>query len=235
MKATVKISLIVICFMVCGILPSLQAQEEANTTQQTFGIRTAGITTGWYNPSMDYWNDTYFKDNDWENDFKGSIYYGAFFEVNIIKNLRARIGYTYWKETVKSGDMPIGGYTGNKKLAISLSSISIDALYNLTFLAFEKFKPYGGIGGNFVFVQDKLTRNLPDLPKESIKEQGQDFTGNIILGIERPIINHLSAGIEFNYILGKYIQKVNDDYGNAKNKDVMLPGPKIGIIVSYVF
>jgi len=221
--------------MVCGILPSLQAQEEANTTQQTFGIRTAGITTGWYNPSMDYWNDTYFKDNDWENDFKGSIYYGAFFEVNIIKNLRARIGYTYWKETVKSGDMPIGGYTGNKKLAISLSSISIDALYNLTFLAFEKFKPYGGIGGNFVFVQDKLTRNLPDLPKESIKEQGQDFTGNIILGIERPIINHLSAGMEFNYILGKYIQKMTDDYGNTKNKDVSLSGPKIGITISYVF
>jgi hypothetical protein len=184
---------------------------------------------------MNYWNDTYFKDNGWDNKFIGSVYYGAFFEVNIIKNFRARVGFSYWKETVKSGEIQIGGLLGNEKLAVSLNSISIDALYNLKFLAFEKFKLYGGIGGNFVFIQDKLTRILPDLQDETIKKQGQDVTGSIILGIERPILKHLSAGIEFNYILGKYIQKVNDQLGNSQNKDVSLSGPKIGINISCVF
>jgi hypothetical protein len=236
MKTRVKISLTVICFMVFGILTLLQAQEAINTAQQTnFGIRAAGVSAGWYNPSMDYWNDTYFKDNGWDNKFKGSAYYGAFFEVNVIKDLRARVGFSYWKETVKSGEIQIGGFTGNEKLAISHSSICIDALYNLKFLSFEKFKPYCGIGGNFVFVQAKITKNLPDLPEETTKKQGQDFTGSIILGIERPIFRHLSAGIEFNYIFGKYIQKVKDDYGNSKNNDVMLSGHKIGISIYYVF
>lgn len=236
MKNTLKISLTGICFMVLGIFTPLQAQEAADqATQTSFGIRNAGLTAGWYNPSMDYWNDTYFKENGWENSFKGSVFFGARFEVNIIQNLRARAGYTFWRESVKSGEIPIGGYTGTEKLAITLSTINIDALYDLTFLAFEKCKPYGGIGGNFVFVQDKLTRNITGLPEESVKKQGQDFTGSLILGIERPVINHLSVGIEFSYIIGKYIQEMTDDYGNIRKNDVKLTGPKIGISISYVF
>ena len=234
MKTITKISLTAICFMACSLFTSLHAQNE-DTAQTSFGIRMAGVTAGWYNPSMDYWNDTYFKDNGWENSFSGAAYYGAFIEVNVIKDLRARVGYNYWKETVKSGEIPIGGYTGSEKLAVTLSTLSIDVLYDLNLLTFWGCKPYAGIGGNFVFVQAELTRTITSLPDEEIKKQGQDYTASLIIGIERPILRHLTTGIEFNYILGKYIQKVIDVYGVTQEKDVLLSGPKIGIKISYMF
>lgn len=236
MKKSTIISLLVVCFLVCGIFTHVSAQETTGTEQQTtFGIRSVGIQIGWYNPSMDYWNDTYFKNNKWENKFKGSIYYGAFFELNIINNLRARAGFSYWKETVKSGEIQIGGLMEKKELTISLASIPIDIIYQLYFLSFEKFKPYAGIGGSFLFIQDKYIRQPNGLPKEEIKEQGQDFTGHVILGIERQIIKHFSAGLEFNYVFGKYQQEVRSPAGDIIKEDVSLSGPQIGIKLAYDF
>jgi len=234
MKTITKINLTAIYFLACSLLAPVHAQNE-DTARTSFGIRMAGITAGWYNPSMDYWNDTYFKEKGWENSFSGAVYLGAFLDVYVIDDFRARIGYSYWKETVKSGEIQIGGYTGNEKLALTLSTIDIDLLYELNMLAFAKCKPYAGIGGSFVFVQAELSRTITGLPDEKIKKQGQDFTGRIIVGIERPILPHLSAGLEFNYILGKYVQKVIDDYGTTQEKDVLLSGPKIGIKISYIF
>jgi Outer membrane protein beta-barrel domain len=236
MKKTTKLSLMLISFLVCSIFSNVSAQETTGTTQQTnFGIRAAGMQIGWYNPSMDYWNDTYFKNNNWDNDFKGSMFYGAYFELNIINHLSARTGFSYWKETVKSGEMQIGGLTGNEKLELSLTSIPIDIIYQLDFLAFGKFKPYAGLGGSFLFVQNKFTRTLPGLPDEEIKEQGQDFTGHFILGVERQIIAHFSAGVEFNYVFGKYQQEVEKLNGDILKEDVSVSGPKIGLKLAYHF
>ena len=236
MKKSTIISLSVICFFVCGIFTNVSGQEAANTDEQTsFGIRSAGINIGWYKPSMNYWNDTYFINNNWENKFESSFYYGAFFELNIIENLRARAGTFYWKETVGSGEIQIGGLMGKEELSVSLTSISIDAIYNLQFLAFEEFKPYGGLGFNFLFIQDKFTRQPNGLPKEEIKEQGQDYSGHIILGIERPVMDHFSAGLEFKYVLGKYVQEVRDVSGNIIKEDVSLSGLQIGINLFYTF
>ena len=236
MKRSTIISLLVLCFLICGIFTHVSGQETTGTEQQTnFGIRSAGVQFGWYNPSMDYWNDTYFKNNKWENKFNGSFYYGAFFELNIIKNLRARAGTFYWKETVVSGEIQIGGLMGKEELSVSLTSISIDAIYNLQFLAFEEFKPYGGLGFNFLFIQDKFTRSPKGLPEETVTEQGQDYSGHIILGLERPVTDHFSAGLEFKYVLGKYVQEVRDTFGNITEEDVSLSGPQIGINLFYTF
>jgi outer membrane protein W len=236
MKLTTKFSLLLICFFVCSIFSNVSAQETTGTAQQTnFGIRAAGMQMGWYNPSMDYWNDTYFKNNKWKNDFKGSMLYGAYFELNIIDDLSARAGFSYWKETVKSGEMQIGGLTGNEKLELSLSSIPIDFIYHFDFLAFEKFKPYAGIGGSFLFIQNKFTRSLTGMPDEEIKEQGQDFVGHFLFGIEREIIEHFSAGLEFSYVFGKYDQEVEMLNGEIIKEDVSVSGPLIGIKLAYNF
>jgi len=236
MKKSTIISLSVICFFICDIYTSLHAQEATNTDEQiSFGIRSAGINIGWYKPSMNYWNDTYFINNNWENKFEGSFYYGAFFELNIINNLRARAGFSYWKETIKSGEIQFGGLLGDEKLELSLASIPVDIVYQPEFLTFEKFIPYAGIGGNFLFIQDKYTKKPNGLPEEEVKEQGQDFTGLVILGIERQIIEHFSAAIEFKYVIGKYQQEVRSPTGDIIKEDVSLSGPKIGIKLAYDF
>jgi len=222
--------------MVCGNITSVSAQETNDTEQQTtFGVHSAGIQIGWYKSSMDYWNDNYFKDNNWANKFEGSFYYGAFLDLNIIKNLRFRTGFSYWKESVESGQMQISGLMGSEKLELSLISIPIDFIYQPHFLEFEKIKPYVGIGGNFLFIQDKYTRKVDGFSDEEVKEQGQDFTGHLIVGIERPIVNHFSVGLEFNYVLGKYIQEVRRASGDITKENVSIVGPKIGLTLAYRF
>jgi outer membrane protein W len=228
--------LLVICFLLCGILASVSAQETTGSAQQTnFGIRAAGMQIGWYNPSMDYWNDTYFKNNNWDNDFKGSMFYGAYFELNIINHLSARTGFSYWKETVKSGEMQIGGLTGNEKLELSLTSIPIDIIYQLDILAFGKFKPYAGIGCSFLFIQNKFVRIPDGLPEIEIKEQGQNFSGQIFLGIDRSIIDHFSTGLEVKYSFGKYVQELRSVTSKINTEDVSLNGLSIGLKLAYNF
>jgi opacity protein-like surface antigen len=236
MKKSTYLGFLIVCLLVCGILTNVSAQEtKATAKQTTFGIRSAGINIGWYNPSLDYWNDTYFKDNNWENSFDGSMYYGAYLHVNIIKELGVRAGLSYWKETVKSGDIVISGILATEELQLSLTSIPIDVIYQPGFVKFERFMPYAGIGGSFIFIQNKFSRTLSNLPSEETKEQGQDFAGQIILGIERPVIEHLSLGIEFNYVFGKYQQEVKQLTGEIIKKDVSVSGPKIGIKIAYDF
>lgn len=222
--------------MVCGNIISVSAQETNDTEQQTtFGVHSVGIQVGWYKPSMDYWNDTYFNDNNWANKFEGSFYYEAFLDLNIINTLRFRTGLSYWKGSVESGQIQIGGLMGSEKLELSLISIPIDFIYQPNFLTFEKFKPYVGFGGDFLFIQDKYTRKVEGFSDEELKKQGQDFTGHLIVGIERPIVNHLSLGLEFNYVLGKYIQEVRNVDGDIIKEDVSLAGPKIGLTIAYSF
>lgn len=229
-KDNVKFSL-VLYFLFLGI-PTIVFAREIQKTEKTYGIHKINLTLGWYNPSMEYWND-YFKENQWANKFNGSVYYGGGFELNIIKNIDVRTGISSWKETVESGEILVNEIQENEELTISLTSISLDAIYNLRFLSFNQFKPYVGIGTNFLFVQEELA--FKTIPDESIKKQGQDITGSFIAGMERSIVDHFSIGIEFQSNFGKYTQQEEDESSNIINKNVSLSGPKLGIILSYVF
>lgn len=235
MKKTNLFSLIVICLLVCSIKTNVSAQETRDTEEQTFGIQSAGIQVGWYNASMHYWNDTYFKNNNWKNKFEGSMEYGAFLKLHIINNLSVRTSFTYWKECVESDKIQIGGFTGNKKLETTLTSIPIDIIYQPTFLMFENFKPYVGLGGSFLFIQNKYTQIPEGVAQEEQKEQGQDYSGYFIVGIEHDIITNLSIGVEFNYVIGNYVQENKNSTGDISEKNVSLMGPKIGITLAYVF
>lgn len=236
MRKSVYISLALTCFMFCSLCASVSAQDTVTTIEKTrFGIHSAGISISWYNPSMSYWKNTYFQNNKWENKFKGALNYSAFLEVNLVRNLRVRVGGTYWNETVKSGPILIGMETGTGKLTTSLTTISIDVLYNLWFIAFEKFRPYAGLGGGFVFVQNKFIRLPAGFPENKITLQGQDYTGNVTVGIERPIVAGFTAAIEFKYVLGNYLQGVKDATGIITNQKVSLSGPQIGLNLYWVF
>ena len=197
-------------------------------------MRSAGISLGWYWPSMSYWNSTYFPEQQWTGKFTGNALLGAFLEFRLYRDLRARLGCDYWKETVHSGDIPIPTGFKSHSLTTSLTSFSFDLLYELSFLRFSKFSPYAGLGGSYVFVGNKMATTAP-AQDETINQQGQDFTGNITLGIERPLVAGFTAAIEFKYIFGKYTQGFPDASGNNANENISLSGPQAGIKLFYVF
>ena len=80
------------------------AQDTPAEKERGFGFRGAGISAGWYNPSMDYWNNNYFKDHGWEGSFGGAPFFGAFLELSLYKNLYLRGAGSFWNQKVISGD-----------------------------------------------------------------------------------------------------------------------------------
>ena len=184
---------------------------------------------------MDYWNSDYFPERQWENKFSGSLAYTGFMELNIVQNLRVKASGTYWTETVKSGIIPMNVVTGSEKLTTSLTFISLDVIYRVGFLAFEKFSPYIGVGGSFVFIQNKFTRSPENSAEEQYTNKGQDLTGAVIAGLERKFGEHFAAAVDFRYIIGNYTQEMKDVSGNISSHPVSINGPQIGLNLSYIF
>ena len=208
------------------------AQDSVSVKKSDFGFRSAGITVGWYNPSMDYWNKEYFADTTrpWGTTFKGSYVYTGFIELNIIKNLRVKASGTYWTEKVSSGEIKIGDVKGTEELTSSLTFLSLDLIYRLKVLSFSKFYPYAGLGGSFVLVQNKLVRNPKDNDQEVYTKQGQDYSGTVIAGLEWAFAKHVSAAIDLRYILGSYTQEMVDQTTHK----VSISGFQAGISLYYV-
>lgn len=221
----------------------VSAQDSVQELKTKFGIRAIGISLGWYNPSMDYWNSTYFagitfsdpSGHIWENKFIGSFSYSAYVEFNIVNNLRLKASGTYWTEKVKSGSINVGTTKGTEQLTSSLTFLALDVIYRLGFLSFEKFSPYVGLGGSLVLVQNKFIRSSGDSDEEQFTNKGQDITGAITVGIDRKFGKHFIAAVDFRYQIGNYTQEMNDEYGNVASYPVSLAGPQIGINLAYFF
>jgi opacity protein-like surface antigen len=215
---------------------SLHAQESEQTDGEnsSFGFRAAGVNVGWYNPSMSYWNDTYFPDQQWSAKFKGNLIYTGFLEINVIRNLRLGFSGSYWTERVNSGEIKVGEVTGSEQLTTSLTFLSVDALYRFGFLTFAGISPYAGAGGSFVMVQNKFVRQPTGYDEESYSNQGQDVTGSVIVGLERVFASHLGVALDFRYIFGGYTQEMKDSQGSVTSHNVTLSGPRIGLSLSYL-
>ncbi|MCX6276672.1 MAG: hypothetical protein NT004_01080 [Bacteroidetes bacterium] len=213
---------------------TVSSQESAQSNKTGFSFRSAGVSAGWYKPAMEYWNSTYFTDHYWENKFNGAFSYSIFFELNLINNLRLKTSGTYWNEKVKSGEIPVSEVMGSEQLTTSLTFISIDVIYRLGFLAFEKFSPYIGLGGSFVLVKNKLIRSPEGLVEKELTNQGQDVTGTATAGIERKFGKHFAASIDFRYVFGNYTQEMTDGNNIVSSHPVSLSGPQIGINLYYV-
>lgn len=213
--------------------PVFSQDEDAKSIG--FSIRSLGVSVGWYKPGMSYWNSEYFPEHQWENEFKGSLLYSGFLECNIIENFRLKASGSYYTETVNSGVIPVGQVTGTEQLKTSLTFLSLDAIYRIGFLAFEKFSPYVGLGGNLVLVQNKFTREPVDYDPESYTNKGQDVTGTVIAGIDRKFGKHFALAIDFRYLIGSYKQEMKDLMGDVTTHPVSLNGPAIGLNILYIF
>jgi hypothetical protein len=240
MKSFFRIFPFILILLFLSFSEFTAAQEDpvsAESKKTGFGIRSLGISLGWYNPSMDYWNKEYFSDMKWENKFRGSMIYTGYLELNIIRNLRLKASGSYWTEKVSSGAIVMGvdNVPGTEQLVTSLTCISLDVIYRLGFLSFEKFSPYAGLGGSFVMVQNKFSRFPDGQDSEQFTNHGQDVTGTLLAGIERKFGEHFGAAIDFRYILGGYTQEMKDYSGNVTSHPVSLSGPQIGLNLSYIF
>lgn len=215
-----KTKIIFIIFLLLLVVSTGNAQEKA---QNKFGVYSVNFTTGWYNPSMDYWNDTYLPALDVSEEFSGNIIFGGNITFTLPYDLRARIGVSYWSEKVDGNE----NSTINS-LRIGFTRFRLGAFYAPAIVSFYGIQPYLGIEGQFYLIKNKL-----DNGTETTEQDGQDYSFAPVIGIDRSF-GHVNLGVEFMYNIGSYTQDVNDGISITKQK-VSIDGPEVTISVGYKF
>lgn len=220
--------LILLLFL--SIVAKFSYSQQENTTSGSFQLYSTGLSVGWYNPSMDYWtNESEFKDAD----FKGAIDANAFLNVRIIPDLHAQIGLGYWQESV---EYDLQGF-GNTTLLLTGIPISLDLKYHIAPFKFSVVIPFVGAGGEFLFLQNKMTFDLNDDPDP---QTGSTMMGHILAGFEAKVSEQFAIDFEFQYKLGNYKQDFkienpdNPDDSKIVTETISLNGPKIAIALKYL-
>ncbi len=215
-----KTTIISVIFLLLLVASTGKAQEQA---QSKFEVYSVSFTAGWYQPSMDYWNDTYLPAMEVTDEFGGDIALGGEITFALPYNLRARGGVSYWKQKVE-------GEAGSaiSSLQIGLTRFRLGALYAPVAVSFNGFQPYVGVEGQFYLIKNKLNDRTA-----TTEQQGQDYSFAPVIGIDRSF-DHVILGVEFMYNIGNYTQDVSDGIGVAEQK-VSIDGPEVGISVGYKF
>jgi hypothetical protein len=195
------------------------AQEQA---QRKFGVYSVNLTPGWYQPSMDYWNDTYLPTLGVTETFSGNVAFGGNITFALPYNLRARVGASYWSEKVNGNES-----STISSLQIGFTRFRLGAFYSPFVLA-NDFHPYIGIEGQFYQIKNKLNNGT-----ETTTQQGQDNSFAPVIGIDRAF-GHINLGVELMYNLGSYTQEVSDGIGVSEQK-VSIAGPEATISIGYRF
>ncbi len=221
---------ICLLFIVLVFLNMTSYSQEEKTTTEKFGLHSAGLSLGWFNPSMDYWKT--------KSEFKGADYSGAL-EVNaiidfqIVTNLHGQVGLGYWQESIKDSLQNFG----NTTLMLTGIPISIDLRYQIEPLKFSLFTPYLGAGGEFLFVEHKMIFDLNDAPPA---KTGSTVMGNLSAGIETKLSDQFAIDLDFRYKFGNYKQDfkienpANPDESDVVTETISLNGPRIGITLRYI-
>jgi hypothetical protein len=217
MRDKIIISLTILIFSIWNT--SAQKWEK-----YSISLSSASLSAGWYKPSMNYWNNTFLPNANTSDKFGGNIMYSTNLSFDLPLNTGARIGAWYWQDDVNGGN---GGSFNTLK--INFTGISIGAFYKYRQGIYWEIKPYAGIDGSFLIIQDKY-----DVSGTISKKSGNDVVFTPFLGIERIFYNKIVLGVEYGYVLGHYRQDVATTSGTT-NPKVSVNGHKIGITLGYKF
>jgi hypothetical protein len=205
---------------------NLSAQERRNDSisSSRFSISSVSLFAGPYSPSMDFWNDTFFKDANTDDGFQRGILYGCNIAFDLPLNLGARAGIWHWGEQVSGQD---GGSFNT--LNVNFTGLSLGAFYKYRKGIYWDMKPYVGVDGSFLMIQDKY-----NVSGNENKKSGYDVVYTPFIGVDRVFNNHIVLGIEFGYFIGSYNQDLLLNSG-ATSAKISINGAKIQLSVGYKF
>ena len=219
-----KTKIISITFLLLLIATTGKAQDEAqNSTSNLISVYSVNLTPGWYQPTMDYWNDTYQPTLGVSDEFSGNITFGGNITFTLPLDLRTRVGASYWSDKVEGNQN-----STISSLQIGFTRFRLGAMYAPKSIIFSGFQPYLGVEGQFYLIKNKL-----DNGTETTEQQGQDYSFAPLIGIDRSF-GHFIAGLEFMYNIGKYTQDVSDGIGVTEQK-ISIVGPEVVVSVGYKF
>lgn len=200
---------------------NLSAQE---VEKSAVSISSVSISAGWYKPSMKYWNNTFLPNANTADRFQGDLLFSGNISLDLPLNLGARAGVWYWNQEVYGKR---GGVFNT--LNIDFTGFSVGAFYKYRQGLLWDIRPYVGIDGSCLLIQD--TYNVSEIVN---KKSGNDIVCTPFIGIERVFDNNIVWGIEYGYFLGSYKQDVETSTGHS-NANISIKGSRIQFTVGYKF
>lgn len=222
-------------FISVSLLALMVFSSGSFAQQKKSAFYGAGLSVGWYNPSLDYFQD---ESMFMEADFSGALMVNASVEFKLIKNLHGVAELGFWQETVEDD---LQGY-GNTKLLLTAYPLSLALKYYLLHTEASAILPYLGVGGDFLLIQNKLEFEDIDNPDPNT---GSTMSGKAMAGIEAKVSTNFAIGLNFDYRIGQFKQDFNKTTSDPDNpeqqetivvtEDVSLNGPSLGITFRYLF
>jgi hypothetical protein len=225
---------LVIVFLSVVRINGVNAQESSDENT-SFGVYSAGLSLGWYNPSLDYWKEkSEFKDAD----FKGAIDVKGLMDLRLVRDLHLRVGVEYWQTSVEED---LQGF-GETKLFLTGVPVTLDMLYYARPIRFSVITPFIGINGAYTFINYKLDFRDKDNPEP---RSGSTFVGSGIIGLQAKLSDSFALDLEFDYKFGNYDQDFTVEIIDPENPDepeykvvtetISLGGPFVGLTLKYLF
>ncbi len=197
-------------------------------------VKSVGFSAGYYNPSMEYWNESSLFASGNEQ-FNGSFIIGINARVDVYKGIIFSLNADYCKETIKKDNFTAGSILNFKELSIQLYSITGSIAYYIPHPYTKYFKMYGGAGGGILFINTTQKTSYKTETNDEITKDGNDYIWHLLIGIDKEILPYISAGVEFKYALGNYTQQVETSPGQLVDEEISLAGPQILITINYLF
>lgn len=219
MKTNTKIFPILILLL--SLATAVKSQEAATQPNTPFfTVYSASIFSSWYQPQMDYWNDTYLPLSGVTDEFEGNFSVGGHITLSLPEDFRARIGVSYWSDQANGTEQ-----SALNSLKVSFTRFRLGATYAPGFARFGDIHTYLGMEGQFFVINNKRKDDT-----RTTKQEGQDYSFAPLIGVEHSF-GHLVTSLEFMYNLGSYSQ---DLVGGDKHQ-VSINGPEVSLSIGYKF
>lgn len=163
---------------------------------------------GWYQPSLDYWNDESYL-AEINGSFNGGIIGVVSAEFKIYEGFMGGIQAGYWKdvaEVVNAG--PIGNW--NEKVEIAIIPVTVFGKYEFSLPSNNRIYPFIGAGYTMNLMSQDVRREVGGVPTE-IALEGTTQTASLMVGAKYAIASHFDVGIEYNYVIGTFDQDFIED------------------------
>ena len=209
-------------FLMIALTSTAQDEEVADSVRSGFGIHSVNLTASFYQPQMDYWNDTYLPFVGITETFGGNLAFGGNITFSLPANLRVRTGVSVWSgEVIGTPTSKIGG------LKIGLTRFNLGLFYAPEAVGFSGFQPYLGVEGQLYQIKNDFTAG------DVTNQQGSDISFAPVIGLDRTF-GLVNCGLELKYNMGSYVQEVEMNTGIAEN-DVSINGPEVIVTIGYKF
>jgi len=165
------------------------------------------IGGGWYQPSLDYWNDESYL-SEINGSFNGGIIGVVSAEFKIYEGFMGGVQAGYWSDVAEVANAgPIANW--NEKVAMAIIPITLFGKYEFSF-APSRLYPFVGLGYSMNFLNQDITREVGGVLSE-ISLEGTTQTASLMAGLKFAVFPNVDAGLEYSYVLGTFDQDFVED------------------------